>query len=392
MSYILLYTLDSFQETVNIHIDTSYLRWNNTFPAISICYTKGRSINSIGKFFEKYWKENNISKPAKASNYFRLAQSYLFVSPNSNIDLRGSVCTGMNRTCDMNWDTMQKMFFPHACNEIFVDVKFLNTSVQCDKIFKLLQTEMGPCFVANSIYSYEISYENLPLKYAITTKERTIDFMYKEIDTVSFILYVHSPEELPHPLMPSYRLRKSGVYMHYSLNTIEVLNYPDIEKKQIYQRECRFPFENIAPFLAYSFTNCFFHKRIQLELEICNCTLPTSPTYYKTKYCDLAGLICVSQANVLSRTKKYLFEDKQPCIQSCFEMEINIVGENTINTEDSDMGFVRLEVMSFPSSRYERRVSHTDLDFIVSLGGVGGLFFGISLLTVFEFIYYCLRK
>ncbi|XP_055538876.1 uncharacterized protein LOC129726190 [Wyeomyia smithii] len=110
MSYIFLYTLKSFDETVNIHIDTSHLRWNNTFPAVSICYTKGRIINSIANFFENHWRENNISKPAKSSNYFRLAQSYLFVSPNSNIDLRGSVCTGMNSTCDMNWETMQKMY------------------------------------------------------------------------------------------------------------------------------------------------------------------------------------------------------------------------------------------------------------------------------------------
>ncbi|XP_055538872.1 pickpocket protein 11-like [Wyeomyia smithii] len=234
--------------------------------------------------------------------------------------------------------------------------------------------------------------ENLPLKYGITSQERAIEFKYNEIDTISFLLYVHSPEELPHSLMPSYRLRKSGVYMHYSFNTVEVFNYPDIEKKTIFQRECRYPFENIDPFSAYSFTNCFFHKRIQLELKICNCTLPTSPIYYKAKYCDLTGLICVSQANVLSQTKAYLFEEKEPCIQSCFEMEINIIGENTIIMKDNNVGFLRVEVMDIPSTRYERRVSHTDLDFIVSLGGVGGLFFGISLLTVFEFIWFWFHR
>uniref|UniRef100_A0A8D8NXI7 (northern house mosquito) hypothetical protein n=1 Tax=Culex pipiens TaxID=7175 RepID=A0A8D8NXI7_CULPI len=86
--------------------------------------------------------------------------------------------------------------------------------------------------------------------------------------------------------------------------TIEIFNYPDVKFEPIEKRECRFPFENISQHLPleniyqtleYSFTNCFLTKRIQIELEKCNCTLPTSPKEYKHKYCDFNGLICISK-------------------------------------------------------------------------------------------------
>ncbi|KAL9705155.1 hypothetical protein quinque_008673 [Culex quinquefasciatus] len=402
MIHILLYMEND--ETVQIHVDTSYLHWNNTFPAVSICYTKGRSLNSISKFLDDYWVKTNTTKPAKAGNYYRVAQSYLFVNPNSNVEVRGAICEGMNATCNLNLETMQSIFFPQNCSEIFMDVKFLGKPYNCDDFFERFDTEMGPCFVANSIYSKSAdkSYEKLPMKYTTNCPTRTFEFRYKEIEAVSFMLYIHSSEELPYLLMPSVRLRKSGANMHYSLSTIEIFNYPDVKFEPIEKRECRFPFENISQHLPleniyqtleYSFTNCFLTKRIQIELEKCNCTLPTSPKEYKHKYCDFNGLICISKADILGLTKKVLFNGEQSCIQSCLEMEINLIGENTIKLQDgNDPGLVQLEVVNVPTSRYERIVAKDSLDFIVSLGGVGGLFFGISLLSLIEFMYLLLRK
>ncbi|XP_065092261.1 sodium channel protein Nach [Ochlerotatus camptorhynchus] len=393
MTLILLYTLESFDETVNINIETSYLRWNNTFPATSICYTKGRSLKSIGKFLEDHWANRNLTKPVKFSSFLRLAQNYLFVSPSNSIDDRGMICSGMNETCNLDLETMQKLFFPQSCSEIFVDVIFLGKVYRCEDIFKLFHTEMGPCYVANSIYSYKMDYDKLPLKYTIENAKRAFEFRYKEIEAINFVLFIHSPEELPYSLMPPFRLRKYGAFMHYSLNTIEVYNHPDVKAETIGQRECRFPYENITVNLPYSFTNCFLYKRIQMELAQCNCTIPTSPNEFKPKYCNFTGLGCISRANILTGAKETLFDGNQPCIQSCLEMEINVLGENTFNTEDPNApGHVLLEIMNIPTSRYERSVSRTNLDFIVSLGGVGGLFFGVSLLSIVEIFYFWLRR
>ncbi|XP_058456589.1 sodium channel protein Nach-like [Malaya genurostris] len=272
---------------------------------------------------------------------------------------------------------MQHLFLPQSCEEILIDVKYLGMRYACQKLFKPSNTEMGPCYVSNSLFSYDMMYDKLPFKYTIENHEAALEFRYRQIDTVSFMLYIHSPEELPYPLMPNFRLRKSGAYMHYSLNTIEVFNYPDVNRQPMKQRECRYPFENITNDLPYSFTNCFLQRRIQTELKFCNCTIPTSPRESKT----------------LSMTKQMLSADEQPCMQSCYEMEINIIGENIMKTaNETDNGNVRVEIMNIPTNRYERRVSRTNLDFVVALGGVGGLFFGISLLSIIEVFYFCLHR
>lgn len=42
MATIFKFTLQNFQEDViNINVETSYLHWRNTFPAVSMCLTKG---------------------------------------------------------------------------------------------------------------------------------------------------------------------------------------------------------------------------------------------------------------------------------------------------------------------------------------------------------------
>lgn len=93
-------------------------------------------------------------------------------------------------------------------------------------------------------------------------------------------------------------------------------------------------------------------------------------------------------ADILGLTKKVLFNGEQSCIQSCLEMEINLIGfvlngycyfnnaqfdnftwlnfsENTIKLQDgNDPGLVQLEVVNVPTSRYERIVAKDSLDFI----------------------------
>lgn len=63
MVFILLFTIDTYDETISVNPDTTYLRWNSTFPAISLCYAKGRT-NQISSFLKEHWKITNFT-PAK---------------------------------------------------------------------------------------------------------------------------------------------------------------------------------------------------------------------------------------------------------------------------------------------------------------------------------------
>lgn len=50
MATIFKFTLQNFQEDViNINVDTSFLHWRNTFPAVSMCFIKGLHYRTLAK-------------------------------------------------------------------------------------------------------------------------------------------------------------------------------------------------------------------------------------------------------------------------------------------------------------------------------------------------------
>lgn len=57
------------------------------------------------------------------------------------------------------------------------------------------------------------------------------------------------------------------------------------------------------------------------------------------------------------------------------------------------MASVTVNVINMPNIRYIRNVVVTSLDLVVSIGGIAGLFFGASLLSIIEMFYiYLMRK
>ncbi|XP_050072677.1 pickpocket protein 11-like [Anopheles maculipalpis] len=241
-----------------------------------------------------------------------MAQTYLFVSPNSNLDEDiTAICAGLNSTCNLNLKVMKNR------------------------------------------------------------------------------MYIHSPEDYPNFVEPFYALRKSGFVSHFMLQITETVNQPEVKDEPIDKRKCRFPEERLSPALAYSFSQCFLYNRINLELKLCNCTIPTSPKEYEKFYCDLKGLLCINKVNVKQLTKHVHTVHKDlSCMQACESLETHVIGETYNPTNvSSEAGKVILEVLNVPIFRYQRRVIRNKLDFVVSLGGIGGLFFGVSLISIIELVY-----
>lgn len=103
-------TFDRFaNDSININVDTMYLRWENTFPAVSFCLVKG-NLSIVKEFVSPFMKENNITIPRKYGvvKYFKLLQDYLFLSPNNLID-EFEFCDTLNSTCGLNVELLQKL-------------------------------------------------------------------------------------------------------------------------------------------------------------------------------------------------------------------------------------------------------------------------------------------
>lgn len=139
-----------------------------------------------------------------------------------------------------------------------------------------------------------------------------------------------------------------------------------------------------------------------------------------------------STANARQLTKQlHTFNKERSCMQACESLETNVIGYARVRLNISiscsrscscvcsefyraaessrSPGKVVLEAINFPVLRYQRRVIRNDLDFVgnmesklhgcsrcfmqdflcftVSLGGIGGLYFGVSLISVIEFLY-----
>ncbi|KNC28028.1 hypothetical protein FF38_06823 [Lucilia cuprina] len=307
--WIFLLTLTRFfSDSISIGIETTYLRWNNTFPAVSFCLTKNRSSSRVMEFV----KTENITHKVSATNYVKNLHDYMFTNPN-HIHFKEDYCDGLNSTCGVDILRVRKE------------------------------------------------------------------------------MYVHSPEDLPYFNSITYDSFSDPTV--YRFNVEEYDNNPDVKHESIKQRSCKFPDERDpgSPW-HYSFSNCMSYLRIQFELEKCNCTHYTSPKIYKPQYCDIKGLKCIEEAQISTQTKEYVVKNNA-CYPSCLEQQVTLVGSNEIgNMEIPNMFYVEVSITNLPTVRYNRVVTQTYLDLVVSVGGVIGLFAGASALNIFEIFYVILRR
>lgn len=120
---------------------------------------------------------------------------------------------------------------------------------------------------------------------------------------------------------------------------------------------------------------------------------------------------CIAD-DIAALTKDSHYAEGTQCLQSCVEMEVNDIAWVDVSRNilsffydsylfsyirrqrtDSELGRLTLYIVNMPTERYERTVAKTSLDLVVGIGGVISLFFGASLLSLFEIIYiWFLRK
>lgn len=372
MCMILSTDLNEFNtKATSINLDTNYLDWNNTFPAISICMTKGRSTEKIKTYMTDYWNETDQPIPTRAIRYYRAIQSLMFINYHQPLDgVNVENCLEFNETCGIDMDILHKDLFPQTCEDFMTYVAFLGQEVPCEDVFKLHQTEIGDCFTANSLYSNGkalSTFEQLPLRYSNRKLiGRTLEVRYTDIDFVIYKLYIHSPEELPDGNLEGYGLRKAQADTYIALKTIEIRNQNDVKDESISARQCRFPDEFLNEHkLPYSVSNCHFNERLQRELKDCRCTLPISNVPKTITRCNITKFECVKDSYTKLLPSK---EAKElPCtVPSCLAMEIVNIGQFERDLEEP-MGILVIDILNQPTLRYIRRVGITKLDMIGEL-------------------------
>ncbi|CAG9798443.1 unnamed protein product [Chironomus riparius] len=368
-----------FQST-SLSLDTNYLDWNNSFPAVSICLGKGRSTSPFKQFFGDSFVRLDGSKSKLSIRHFRVLQSILFLNydhPMDSISL--DRCFDMNDTCGVDMKLIQNHFLPKLCHEFMDSVYFLSDEVNCSDIFERINYKHEICFTTNSLYSktynsqenYE-DFGSLPLKYLSSDRrEKSLEIHLKESDFYKYRLFIHSPEEMPHDadLFDS----KNGKLNEYLIKTVEFHNRDDVKFESLEQRECRFPYERIAPFnMPFNTNLCRFIKRAENELKICNCTFPFGYLMNQNlQACNVSQFECLQTLNdkdlISIKSKNYVIEHLSDClVPTCINMEIVKIGITELevkNDKNRDITILKIKVLD-PTLRYIRRVVMDRLDLI----------------------------
>lgn len=370
MSSILITTLNEFNtKATSINLDTSYRDWDNPFPAVSICMTKGPSTSQIKEYMINYWDARSMGIESRTVRYFRSIHSMTFMNyqdPLNGVNIKN--CLEMNETCGIDFDIVKNDLMPKTCKDFMVSLKFLGEEVpNCEKIFKLHRTAFGNCFIANSLYSNGKSLTNfrqLPLRYSnLGYSERSLEIEYKDFPFVTYKLFVHTPEERPDWRFEGYGLKSINGYSYLAFKTTEMMNQGDVTGESISARQCRFPDEFfVGTKVPYSISRCHSYERVVRELTNCNCTLPIGNLPKDIPICDLTKFECARQAHDIPVPLKD--EQTNNCtMPSCLAMEIVHIG-TVEKTLDNASNVVIIDILNKPTLRYIRRVGITKLDMI----------------------------
>ncbi|XP_017855509.1 PREDICTED: pickpocket protein 11 [Drosophila arizonae] len=362
-----------FATSVSFNLDTIYLNWNTSFPAITVC----ELYNS-----EKIWDTSD--------SLFGIEHDFHIDDFVGEIAFFRGICTSCEMCekvqCPDNFTQLLDVF-RSKCHELIVECQYLNNIFDCCDQFLPILTEYGVCYTFNSVQARKVA--QVQFKNNRMTGAGNLKFLA----TADIQVNVHAPIDVPY-LFSEGMIRETvllGNNKELILNVIEVYNHESVEELNYEQRRCRYshehPEQRIGIYEFYSFSGCIVECTVTLQLLYCNCTshFMAVPSKNSLPMCDYQGLICLTDIH-----DRLVAERKScDCMSSCEEPEYNIIYNTADDKQDSEKDFsdIHVALVELPTQRYVRRVSKTFLDLLISFGGLISLFFNLSALRVVEAIF-----
>ncbi|CRK86824.1 CLUMA_CG000653, isoform A [Clunio marinus] len=357
--------------SLSFTIDSAYLDFNTSFPSISVCQV----FNG-----EKNWD---------------LSERYFGGDRDTRIDdflTEISFFTGACYTCELcsveidcpkNYsDILEK--FRSNCTDLIKNCSWNGEAFECCEGFRPLATETGMCYTINSAltvpkYGRELfcNRENGPGTLKMMVSEDVQIYIHHQND----IPFAYSERDLKDTIL-------WGSTKQLMIKVTEITNDETVPIVPIKQRRCKFSWENepSSVYDLYSFSTCQTSCYNKAQIDFCNCThhlMPRNPRL-DIPQCDFKGLLCLTENFMkISEIRKAC----SSCISSCEEHEYRIIynsNEEMGNEEGTD---ITVSMISLPTHRYFRRTVKTMVDFVISIGGVLGLFFGFSFISVLDVAY-----
>ncbi|KAM3958243.1 acid-sensing ion channel 1-like [Aphomia sociella] len=390
--YLLLVPVIERGSEVGFGLDTRYLTWTTTFPAVTVCEIYNH--RTAEKNFVQHYP--NITKNLN-SEYKKHLAALIYGRYNNNFKKLEQSCGGVI-PCNFPWKDMANNIRLKCANTLS-DCTYNNIEFACCDKFFIVDSEYGPCLSFNTLQNVKANVNDL-FTVNMTTGPGVLKFRLLSNAEIS----IHSPEELStNHLGVKYKFEVM-LYLanrvEYLFSLVEMENDPMLQAESLAIRRCRYlreiPSEPLFVYPAYSVGTCFLVKETMHLFDHCGCVHPIRDISYKEKYCNYTGLNCVSmvlehEKLKVDKDKNTLFED---CLPSCMEMEVTSIHltRSWVPEEPNKGTLVTIRMQSLPTIRFQRNLLSTGLDLVVSVGGMVGLFFGASILTLVEIFYLFIRK
>ncbi|XP_032517322.2 sodium channel protein Nach [Danaus plexippus] len=376
----------AFQNSpISFVVETTYKDWNTQFPSIAVC-EQDNSVR-IGAVSDGLWGKDhdfNMEEVLKEIAFFKGVTYYV-----------SEVCQGEDSAeeCFKSNLTYYAKLVRSECNDVMSNCSWNQKSFDCCQYFRPVETEIGPCFIINTIQGGE-AVPILKMHSNRATGPGRIQFEVM----LPVSVYILNEEDVPSLSYLGSEIMNVGLETHYR-RYITVKNIEnDATARMITpeKRRCRYSDENnLKVYPYYSYSACTVQCRKDAQMRLCNCSNFFMPNTPEDEKCDLNGIICLNdKVNLLSvlrarwSTHPGLFCD---CLPSCTEAELTIV-KDFIKPITLKYSTVEIQLSVLPSERYRRNVVRGVLDLVVSTGGTGGLFLGVSILSVLELIYTLLLR
>ncbi|CAH2099639.1 unnamed protein product [Euphydryas editha] len=378
--YLLLMPLVQRGNAIGFTPDTRYLHWTTTFPGVTVC--------------ESYIPKTALKKLSE--NYAVLLESLNYDYKRYISDLIfgrgvciGSLCLpcGTRIPCDISWRNMIENIHKH-CDELIVDCRFNGKKISCCESFRIVDSEYGPCYSFNSLQSNYFDDAKFIVNRSTGPGVLTFNLLADAQITI------HSTEELSTDILDKkFKFEIiTSVENHIDLlfSIIEVDDESLLQNEDISVRRCRYnheiPKEPLHNYQVYSYGACHLAKSTAKAFQQCGCVQPVRDLSYKNIYCNYTGLNCLVTYKALKTKLDNRDEaDADDCLPSCNESELNIIHVSKRWVKDQKSGaFVNIQMISLPTMRLRKNLLRTNLDLVVSVGGMVGLFFSASILSFAE--------
>ncbi|XP_031635398.1 pickpocket protein 28-like [Contarinia nasturtii] len=216
-----------------------------------------------------------------------------------------------------------------------------------------------------------------------------------------FRISLHTPDEFPRlPDEFIFIPVDQDIYISVKPNVITtskgLRNYSPKDRGCYFKSERKLRFFN-----AYGQQNCDIECAANFTLASCGCVKFSMPRINTTKVCTIADNPCYFNAD--DEFSKNLIVKKCNCLPDCtsitYDTEIS-QAQNLHSAEEialkaalneSTNNYNSRVLISFKENDFisiNRKEAYTLADFVASCGGLLGLFLGVSLLSIVEFIYY----